>query len=164
MPYDTWAKAATNLNAAVEAAYYVGSTQQVLVTNGLYGLAQGFLALSRFEPRNVSNEELERFYLAVLRNPRLDGVGRGHMLTSYSIFLAEQRQDYQKAAEIAEEAVIVAPKFIPFMQNAALMAYAAHKEERAFELLGEIQRLDRLGLHRRETERVENFLGKGPGA
>ncbi len=38
LPYDTWAKAATNLNAAVEAAYTVGCTQQVIVTNGQYGL------------------------------------------------------------------------------------------------------------------------------
>jgi PKD repeat protein len=38
LPYDTWGKAATNLNAAVEAAYAVGCTQQVFVTNGQYGL------------------------------------------------------------------------------------------------------------------------------
>jgi hypothetical protein len=143
---------------------FVAQLETGYLPNGLYGLAQGFLALSRFESRNVSNEDLERFYLAVLKNPRLGGVGRGHMLTSYSIFLAEQQQDYQKAAEVAEEAVMAAPKFIPFMQNAALMAYAAQKEARAFELLREIQRMDRLGLHRRETERVENFLGKTPGA
>jgi PKD repeat protein len=38
LPYDTWGKAATNLNAAVEAAYTVGCTQSVFVTNGIYAV------------------------------------------------------------------------------------------------------------------------------
>jgi hypothetical protein len=129
--------------------------------NGLYGLAQGLLSLSRFQPRTLTNDQLDSFYLAALKNSRVVGTGRGHLLTSYSIFLAEQRGDLRRAAEVSEKAVLADNKFIPFLQNAAWMAFAVQNEVRAIELIGEVQSLDHFGLHRRETERIRSYVFKG---
>lgn len=137
---------------------FASQLREGYIPNGLYSLAQGLLSLSRFDHPPLSVENLEYLYEQCLMNPRVVGVSRGHILTAYSIFAAETQGDFAKAKEISRQAVLAAPDFIPFKQNAALMAYFAGDRGGAKRMLAEIEEQDKLGLFRRETIRLKSML------
>lgn len=126
--------------------------------NGLYGLSVGLLSLSRFDNPPLPKEALQRLFEEVLINPRVVGVARGHVLTTYSIFSAEVQGDLLKSYLLAKEATRIAPGFIPFKQNAVLMAYAAGQKDHAIRLLSEVEESDKIGLFKRETTRLKSIM------
>jgi hypothetical protein len=126
--------------------------------NGLYGLSVGLLGLSRFENPPLSQDALQQLFEETLKNPRVVGIARGHVLTTYSIFSAEAQGDLVKSYSLAKKATQIAPGFIPFKQNAALMAYAAGQKDHALGLLSEVEESDKIGLFKRETTRLKSIM------
>jgi protein O-mannosyl-transferase len=131
--------------------------------NTMYSFAQGLLSLSRFKDLPLSPEQLTILYEEALSNPRVGGVGRGHVLTAYSIFSAETLENIEKAYLLSGQAVQVAPEFIPFKQNAALMAYSAGRKEDALQLLSEIEAADRFGMYKQESARLKVIMESSSG-
>lgn len=160
-PYMVGFQGKAQLNLVLPDGYFEQFATQLregYIPNGLYGLAQGMLSLSRFKNPPLSVENMEYLYEQALMNPRVGDVGRGHLLTAYSIFAAETQENMERAEALSGLAVQAAPDFIPFKQNAALMAYAAGHQERAMQMLAEIEAQDKLGMFKRETSRLKKLM------
>lgn len=165
-PYLVGYQAKAQLNLELPEGFFDAFAVQLrtgYVPNGLYGLANGLLGLSRFPVPPLDANSLSKLFEEGLQNPRIAGVGRGHLLTAYSIFVAETLHDMGKAYELSEGAVVSAPNFIPFRQNAALMAFAAGNKIRAQDLLIEVESQDKIGVFKRETERLKSIFENNVG-
>lgn len=126
--------------------------------NNVFYLFSGLRDLYFNERKPLSVEDGVLLFEAARDNPRLLGNSRGHMLSSYALFMRDHELDNHKAQMLAEEATRFAPGFLDNRILAGWLSYENGDFAKARQYLAEAEAGDRFRVLNQDIEKLRSAL------